>query len=235
MKLFLIVVLVFKEIHALRVDKAHVKSVTKHGISSLRLCIRTCVQLKSIRCQYLKYNKESRQCLLSESKYADLAGWVAVKPEKDKKLTPILLKTTHKDSWNTTLYNDIVTMLVQLKKIFYLQEKGLELQKLLFGTENLAMTQLGRNILSHTVVSSARKNLQNLQTRLMQHQRQITLSSMKVLKSASFLLNFSCDNHKKTTLMENMNRLIETLHLDQRNLTRDILRNLLKTFRALRP
>lgn len=102
-------------------------------------------------------------------------------------------------------------------------------QKLLFGTENLAITQLGRNILSHTVVSSARKNLQNLQTRLMQHQRQITLSSMKVLKSASFLLNFSCDNHKKTTLMENMNRLIETLHLDQRNLTRDILRNLLKT------
>lgn len=29
--------------------------------------------------------------------------------------------------WNT-LYNDIVTMLVQFKKIFYLQEKGLELQ-----------------------------------------------------------------------------------------------------------
>lgn len=70
----------------LQINKAKVKSITRTRVPSLKLCIHICIKEIKIKCQYLKYQKETQRCLISESKYSNLAGWLTVRPEHRKSL-----------------------------------------------------------------------------------------------------------------------------------------------------
>ncbi|XP_061174472.1 uncharacterized protein LOC133183547 [Saccostrea echinata] len=221
-----------EEIHsAVLVQKARVKSLTKVGIPSLKLCIQTCIRTKSIDCQYLKYNTTTQQCLMSESKYAELAGWVSVKPEQrqNEKVARLFLERTHANNSSAMSNADSSAIVAQMIKILQLEAKSLELQKLLSTTENLITLRGGQHILSPTVISLAKRKMQVLHMKLMRHQQQVTMSSVKLLKSGSILMNSRGDEKNKTAFWRNFNRLIETLRLDQKNIMHDILYDLLKT------
>ncbi|XP_062612589.1 uncharacterized protein LOC134274335 isoform X2 [Saccostrea cucullata] len=164
---------------------------------------------------------------MSESKYAELAGWVSVKPEHigNEKVARLFVQRTHANNSGTTSDASYAAVLVQMIKILQLEAKSLELQKLLSATENLITLRVGQHILSPTLISLAKRKIQVLNQKLMRHQQQVIMSSMKLLKSESI----STNKKNNTAFGENFNRLVETLRLDQKNIMRDILYNLLKT------
>lgn len=234
--LYITLLLFFKwnEIHSapFQINKAKVKSITKTGIPSLKLCIHACIGEKKIKCQYLKYQKETQNCLISESKYANLAGWLTVRPEHGKSL--IRFSRLFGGKKSTPKYNatsmDVGKMLAQMKRIMYLQQRSIEFQKLLSGTEEFLLLKADRGLLSPRLVAMAKRNLHILQMRLTGHQRQVMQSSVKLLRSRFTMLNSTTTNDKiKATFDANFDRVIGMLRLSQRHLARDILIDLLKT------
>nr|XP_022331747.1 uncharacterized protein LOC111129584 [Crassostrea virginica] len=121
-------------------------------------------------------------------------------------------------------------MLAQLNKIMFLQEKSIDLQKLLSGMENLMLLKADRGLLTRKLVSMSKANRQILQLRLMGHQRQITLSSIRLIRSRSMLLSLSSNATLPGATYEEdrFNRLIAMLRLNQGRLARDILLHLLQ-------
>ncbi|XP_065943174.1 uncharacterized protein [Magallana gigas] len=227
----------------LQINKAKVKSITRTGVPSLKLCIHICIKEMKIKCQYLKYQKETQRCLISESKYSNLAGWLTVRPEHRKSLIKFTrLFGAKKSSPKFSLIKteiaclsldatslDVVKMLVQMNRIMRLQQRSIEFQKLLSGTEEFLLLKADRGLLSPKLVSMAKRNLQILKMRLTGHQRQVMESSVKLLRSSFMMLNSTkTDDKIKTVFDANFDRVIGMLRLSQRRLARDILLDLLK-------
>uniref|UniRef100_K1P8Q7 Laminin-like protein epi-1 n=1 Tax=Magallana gigas TaxID=29159 RepID=K1P8Q7_MAGGI len=196
-----------------------------------------------IKCQYLKYQKETQRCLISESKYSNLAGWLTVRPEHRKSLIKFtrlfgakksspkfsLIKTEIARLSLDATSLDVVKMLVQMNRIMRLQQRSIEFQKLLSGTEEFLLLKADRGLLSPKLVSMAKRNLQILKMRLTGHQRQVMESSVKLLRSSFMMLNSTkTDDKIKTVFDANFDRVIGMLRLSQRRLARDILLDLLK-------
>lgn len=215
----------------LQINKAKVKSITRTGVPSLKLCIHICIKEMKIKCQYLKYQKETQRCLISESKYSNLAGWLTVRPEHRKsliKFTRLFGAKKSSPKFNATSL-DVVKMLVQMNRIMRLQQRSIEFQKLLSGTEEFLLLKADRGLLSPKLVSMAKRNLQILKMRLTGHQRQVMESSVKLLQSSFMMLNSTkTDDKIKTVFDANFDRVIGMLRLSQRRLARDILLDLLK-------
>lgn len=231
----LILFLKWNEIHSgtpLVINKAKVKSITRTGIPSLKLCIHICIKENKIKCQYLKYQKETQTCLISESKYSNLAGWLTVRPEHGKSLinfTRLFGIKKSSPKLNATSV-DAIKMLAQMNRIMHLQQRSIEFQKLLSGTEEFLLLKADRGLLSPKLVSMAKRNLQILQMRLTGHQRQVMQSSVKLLRSSFMMLNSTkTDDKIKAVFDANFGRVIGMLRLSQNRLARDILLHLLKT------
>lgn len=107
-------------------------------------------------------------------------------------------------------------------------------QKLLSGMENLMLLKADRGLLTRKLVSMSKANRQILQLRLMGHQRQITLSSIRLIRSRSMLLSLSSNDTLPGAPYEEdrFNRLIAMLRLNQGRLARDILLHLLQTLQV---
>ena len=129
-----------------------------------------------------------------------------------------------------TIYHVLTYPLLQID---WLMKQGF-FQKLLSGMENLMLLKADRGLLTRKLVSMSKANRQILQLRLMGHQRQITLSSIRLIRSRSMLLGLSSNATLPGATYEEdrFNRLIAMLRLNQGRLARDILLHLLQTLQV---